>query len=122
MMKKIFLATTLITTVLLSGCATESSRSLEVAKVTSYGTQYNGPRSPISVGKFDNRSSYMSGIFSDGVDRLGNQSKTILVTHLQQTGRFNVLERTNMEELKNEAAISGKSQQLKGRLTLLLVM
>ncbi|HHH0906495.1 TPA: hypothetical protein ACPZPR_000650, partial [Yersinia enterocolitica] len=46
MMKKIFLATTLITTVLLSGCATESSRSLEVAKVASYGTQYNGPRSP----------------------------------------------------------------------------
>ncbi|CFQ61232.1 curli production assembly/transport component CsgG [Yersinia similis] len=45
---------------------------------------------------------------------LGNQSQTILVTHLQQTGRFNVLERINMEELKNEAAISGKSPQLKG--------
>lgn len=114
MIKKILLASTLITATLLSGCAKESSRSLEVAKVASYGTQYNGPRSPIAVGKFDNRSSYMSGIFSDGVDRLGNQSKTILVTDLQQTGRFNVLERTNMEELKNEAAISGKSQQLKG--------
>ncbi|WP_145535588.1 CsgG/HfaB family protein [Yersinia thracica] len=114
MMKKIVLAATLITATLLSGCATESSRSLEVAKVASYGTQYNGTRSPISVGKFDNRSSYMSGIFSDGVDRLGGQSKTILVTHLQQTGRFNVLERTNMEELKNEAAISGQNQQLKG--------
>ncbi|WP_145483809.1 CsgG/HfaB family protein, partial [Yersinia aldovae] len=99
---------------LLSGCATESSRTLDVAKVASYGTQYSGPRSPISVGKFDNRSSYMSGLFSDGVDRLGSQSKTILVTHLQQTGRFNVLERTNMEELKTEAAISGQSQQLKG--------
>ncbi|CNI29935.1 CsgG/HfaB family protein [Yersinia pekkanenii] len=116
MMKKIILTTTLITATLLSGCARESSRSLDVAKVASYGTQYNGPRSPISVGKFDNRSSYMSGIFSDGVDRLGNQSKTILVTHLQQTGRFNVLERTNMEELKAEAAIAGKSQQLQGAM------
>ena len=114
MIKKIMMASTLITAFLLIGCATESSRSLEVAKVASYGTQYNGPRSPISVGKFDNRSSYMSGIFSDGVDRLGNQSKTILVTHLQQTGRFNVLERTNMEELKTEAAIAGQNQQLKG--------
>lgn len=27
---------------LLVGCATESSRSLEVAKVASYNTQYNG--------------------------------------------------------------------------------
>ena len=114
MMKKILLTSTLITAFLLSGCASESSRSLDVAKVASYGTQYNGPRSPISVGKFDNRSSYMSGIFSDGVDRLGSQSKTILLTHLQQTGRFNVLERTNMEELKTEAAISGQTQQLKG--------
>lgn len=79
-----------------------------MAKVASYGTQYNGPRSPISVGKFDNRSSYMSGLFSDGVDRLGNQSKTILVTHLQQTGRFNVLERTNMEELKTKPLFQEK--------------
>jgi len=114
MIKKIFLGTAILGALLLSGCATESSKTLEVAKVASYGTQYNGPRSPISVGKFVNRSSYMSGVFSDGVDRLGNQSKTILVTHLQQTGRFNVLERTNMAELKEEAAISGKTQQLKG--------
>lgn len=98
----------------LSGCATESSRTVEVQKVASYNTQYNGPRSPISVGKFDNRSSYMSGIFSDGVDRLGNQSKTILVTDLQQTGRFNVLDRTNMAEIKEEAGIKGQAQTLKG--------
>lgn len=98
----------------LTGCASESSRSLEVAKVATYQTPWKGPRSPISVGKFDNRSDYMNGIFSDGVDRLGNQSKTILVTHLQQTGRFSVLDRTNMAETKTEADISGKAQQLKG--------
>ncbi len=56
----------------------------------------------------------MNGVFSDGVDRLGNQSKTILMTHLQQTGRFNVLDRANMEEIKSEAKMAGKSQQLKG--------
>ncbi|MCE1777104.1 hypothetical protein LWT33_23960, partial [Enterobacter hormaechei] len=50
----------------------------------------------------------------DGVDRLGNQSKTILISHLQQTGRFTVLERTNMAELKAEAGLQGKSQKLKG--------
>jgi curli biogenesis system outer membrane secretion channel CsgG len=99
---------------LLTGCASESSRSLEVPKVASYNTSYQGVRSPISVGKFDNRSSYMNGVFSDGVDRLGNQSKTILITHLQQTGRFNVLDRTNMDELKAEAGIKGQQQTLKG--------
>lgn len=114
MKKKVILLSLVVMTILLSGCATESSRSIEVAKVASYNTQYSGQRSAISVGKFDNRSSYMNGVFSDGVDRLGNQSKTILVTHLQQTGRFNVLDRTNMEEIKAEAGIKGKAQTLKG--------
>ncbi|MEE8729712.1 MAG: CsgG/HfaB family protein [Rahnella inusitata] len=114
MMKSVLVLSALITAGTLTGCATESSRTLEVQKVASYNTQYNGPRSPISVGKFDNRSSYMSGIFSDGVDRLGNQSKTILVTDLQQTGRFNVLDRTNMAEIKEEAGIKGQAQTLKG--------
>ena len=54
------------------------------------------------------------GIFSDGVDRLGNQAKTTLVTHLQQTNRFNVLERTNMAQLATEAGYSGATQNIKG--------
>lgn len=99
---------------ILTGCATESSRTLEVPKVASYGSQYQGLRSPIAVGKFDNRSSYQRGIFSDGIDRLGNQAKTTLVTHLQQTNRFNVLDRTNMNEIRAEAGISGQQQSLKG--------
>ena len=103
-----------IATALLTGCAKESSRSLQIEKVTTYNTHYSGSKNSISIGKFDNRSSYMNGIFSDGVDRLGNQSKTILMTHLQQTGRFNVLDRANMRELKEEAGIKGQAQQLKG--------
>jgi len=75
---------------------------------------YKGARSPISVGKFDNRSSFMRGIFTDGVDRLGGQAKTILITHLQQTNRFSVLDRDNMAEIKQEAAIKNTAQKLKG--------
>lgn len=111
---KLSLGLIMISATLLAGCASESSRSLEVAKVATYNTTYSGPKSAISIGKFDNRSSYMNGIFSDGVDRLGNQSKTILMTHLQQTGRFNVLDRANLSELKEEASIKGQNQQLKG--------
>lgn len=114
MLKKNRLSAICFSALILSGCATESSRTVEVAKVATYKTQWQGARSPISVGKFDNRSDYMNGIFSDGVDRLGNQSKTILITHLQQTGRFNVLDRANMAEIKAESDLAGKTQQLKG--------
>ncbi|MEJ2612256.1 MAG: CsgG/HfaB family protein [Candidatus Thiodiazotropha sp.] len=99
---------------LLSGCATEQSRSLEVAKVTTASVPYQGTRSPISVGKFDNRSSYMRGLFSDGVDRLGGQAKTILITHLQQTGRFIVLDRDNLQETSQEAGFKKTTQQITG--------
>lgn len=99
---------------ILIGCATEQSHTLDIAQVTSARTQYQGIRSPISVGKFDNRSSYMRGLFSDGVDRLGGQAKTILITHLQQTRRFNVLDRDNLTEISQEANFNKKSQNIKG--------
>ena len=100
---------------LMTGCSTtEQARVLDVPKVASAGTTYTGQRSLLSVGKFDNRSSYMRGIFSDGVDRLGGQAKTTLITHLQQTGRFNVLDRDNMSETSQEAKLKNQAQKLKG--------
>jgi curli biogenesis system outer membrane secretion channel CsgG len=98
----------------LAGCATESSRTVPIQKAAAAGTGYNGPRSGIVVGKFDNRSSYLRGIFSDGVDRLGGQAKTILIAHMQETERFNVLDRDNMDGIAQEAKIGGKQQLLQG--------
>src|SRR5437867_434397 len=72
----------------LAGCATESHQALQVQPMSTAGRPYQGPKSTLMVGKFDNRSGYMRGLFSDGVDRLGGQAKGILITHLQQTGRF----------------------------------
>lgn len=116
-MKTIKTATLFFTVSMLSvlgGCATESSTALPVQQVESAGKPYAGVRTQIAVGKFDNRSSFMRGIFSDGVDRLGGQAKTILITHLQQTNRFNVLDRDNMQEIKQEAEIKKQVQNLKG--------
>ncbi len=112
--KKAFVCATLFGSLLLAGCATEGSRTLEVAQVAATTTQYTAARSPISVGKFDNRSSHMRGLFSDGTDRLGSQAKTILMTHLHQTGRFTVLDRENMSEIKQEATLAGATQRLQG--------
>lgn len=108
------IATTCISISLLAGCATESSRVLPETKVASAGQTYSGARSKIAVGKFDNRSSYMRGIFSDGVDRVGGQAKTILISHLQQTNRFNVLDRDNLAESEREAQFNKTAQQIKG--------
>lgn len=115
-MKKALIATALASLAIIStGCTTtEQARVLDVPKVASAGSPYTGARSPISVGKFDNRSSYMRGIFSDGVDRLGGQAKTILITHLQQTGRFNVLDRDNMTEIGQEAKLKNQTQKIRG--------
>ncbi|HZZ09518.1 MAG TPA: CsgG/HfaB family protein [Paraburkholderia sp.] len=98
----------------LSGCATESSRSLPVPVISSAQTPYAGKPVEIAIGKFDNRSSYMRGIFSDGIDRLGGQAKTILVTQLQQSRRFNVLDRDNLDEIHQEATFMKKAQNVKG--------
>ena len=109
-------AAALLALAALAGCATEESRSLPIAQTLASTTaaSYQGPRSAIAVGKFDNRSSFMRGLFSDGVDRLGGQAKTILITHLQQSGRFDVLDRDNMAEISQEAKISNQAQTLKG--------
>jgi curli biogenesis system outer membrane secretion channel CsgG len=115
MRKSVYLPCLVVASLSLVGCAhQEESRTIAVQKVESASQAYNGPRTLISVGKFDNRSSFMRGVFSDNVDRLGGQAQTILVTHLQQTQRFSVLDRTNMSEIKEEAALQKKAQTLKG--------
>jgi curli biogenesis system outer membrane secretion channel CsgG len=98
----------------LGGCATESHRTVEVQKPAAAATTYQGSKSALVVAKFDNRSSYLRGLFSDGVDRLGGQAKTLLIGHLQETGRFSVMDRDNMEEIAREAKLAGKTQSLVG--------
>jgi len=100
--------------VLIAGCATETHQAIVPETVATYGTSYSGQKYTVVVGKFQNRSTYMQGLFSSGTDRLGSQAKTILKTHLQQTSRFTVVDRDNMDEISREADLRGVQQQLKG--------
>jgi curli biogenesis system outer membrane secretion channel CsgG len=105
----------LITLVNFTACSTvETSKVVAPQKVLAASTPFTGTKVPVSIGKFENKSPYLRGIFTDGVDRLGNQSKTILVSHLNQSNRFGVLDRENMTETKEEAAINKSVQTLKG--------
>lgn len=115
-MKKIvyLLVTSLLLTWL--GCASESHKAVQVEKSASAQTasNYQGPKHQIIVSNFDNKSGFMRGVFSEGPDRLSSQAKTVLMAHLQQTGRFILLDRDNMKELSGEAKYSGKKQKIKG--------
>lgn len=99
---------------LITGCATESSRVVETPKVQTINTAYQGQKIAVSIGRFSNQSSYQNGVFSDGEDRLGNQAQTILISNLQQSGRFSVLDRSNMRAIKEESALSKEAQNIKG--------
>ncbi len=108
------LAVVLLAVVVFSGCATESHRVVASEKVESYGVAYNGPKTTLVVGNFQNRSSYMQGLFSSGTNMLGSQAKTILKTHLQQTNRFNVVDRENLQQNEQEAKLLGAKQNIQG--------
>ncbi len=98
----------------LSGCATETYQKVAITPVETNKTLYAGIKSALVLGNFNNRSNYMQGLFSSNIDRLGNQAKTILKTHLQQTNRFKVVDRENLGNLQQEAALLGIKQEIKG--------
>ncbi len=110
------LAAMLATALVLGGCAstTTTSKVVETPTVQSYNTSYSGEKSKLVVGQFVNRSNFQNGIFSAGTDRLGSQAKTTLMSHLQQTNRFSVLDRDNSQLLQAEAGLSGEQQNIAG--------
>ena len=112
--KSIFYPAALLLALCLGACASESHRGIAIEQSQAALTPYYGQRSTIAIGKFDNRSGFLRGIFSDGEDRLGSQARTILITHLQQTNRFTVLDRDNMEQARQETEIRGDAQELIG--------
>jgi len=109
---KLLLASILVT---ICGCASsESHRTVETPTVATYDTAYSGPKYALSIGRFSNNSPYLRGIFSDGEDRLGNQAKTILKTHMSMTNRFDLLDRENMSAIRQESDLSGKPLNIQG--------
>lgn len=114
-MNKYFAAASILLVALLSGCvAQESHRIVEGDKVDTYRSPYSGPKATLVVGIFENRSSYLRGLFSPDSDQLGNQAKTVLKAHLQQTNRFKLVDRENLEGISREAGLLGRTQKITG--------
>ncbi len=114
MIKKLTIS--IIGLALLSGCASESFQSLNVEQTSASSSAYSyqGPKANLAIGQFVNKSSFSNGVFSDGSDQLGSQAQTILMTHLHQTGRFNMMDRANLSALQREAQFNKKNNQIIG--------
>jgi len=114
MTKKYWFIVVLLATIL-TGCATrEAHRKIDVVPVATFNKPYTGIKSTMVIGQFNNRSNYMQGMFSSNIDKLGNQAKTILKALLQQTNRFKIVDRDNLERMKDEAALLGVEQKIQG--------
>lgn len=109
-------STALVGVLGLTGCATESSRALVTpkAEVAPVAAVSRTQRVAVALGHIENKSAFQRGAFSDGVDRLGGQMRAAVASHLQQSNRFAVLEREGLAEMKQEAQIGAKTQQLRG--------
>ena len=112
--RKFLLLSAIIPFFFIAGCATESHKAVVPENVKTYRTAYSGEKAVLVVGNFQNQSNYALGLFSSNVDRLGNQAKTILKTHLNLTNRFTLVDRENLKQIQQEAKISGVQQNLTG--------
>lgn len=111
---KVALAVVLmVSTAVLTGC---------VSREINENVQDRGPqvtfsplpaasRMTIAVSRFTNESVYGSGLFTDqSGDRIGKQAADLLSRHLMATQHFNVVERQDINKLKSEAELMGKSE------------
>jgi len=65
----------------------------------------------IAVGRFSNESSYGRGLLLDtDLDPLGKQASDILVTMLQDSNRFLIFERPDLEKIQREQKLGGEGR------------
>jgi curli biogenesis system outer membrane secretion channel CsgG len=74
--------------------------------------QNAGLKHKLAVGRFTNETMYGQTFFrTQDLDPLGKQAADILMAYLAKTGRFLVLERTDLTKVTAEQAVAGTGQQ-----------
>ena len=69
----------------------------------------------IAIGRFSNSTNYGRALLVDGQkDPLAEQASDMLMTRLVDTGQFLIFERSDLDVVKAEAAISGNAPQIVG--------
>jgi curli biogenesis system outer membrane secretion channel CsgG len=69
----------------------------------------------IAIGRFSNSTNYGRALLSDGQkDPLAEQASDMLMARLVDTGQFLILERGDLDAIKNEETVTGNAMQLVG--------
>ena len=120
--------TTVISAVLLSGCATQSPpmvvkdapQSAEVQKqmqkeMTRAAVAKPALKRKIALGRVSNETSYGKSLLRDSAgDPVGKQIADMLSKALTESGAYIVLERTDLSKLQDESKLTGTKQSLVG--------
>jgi curli biogenesis system outer membrane secretion channel CsgG len=78
-------------------------------------------KTKIAVGRFSNETRYGASLLrDDNFDPLGKQAADILAAYLVKTGKFLVLERSDLNAIKTEQVQDGQSKAVVGADTLII--
>ncbi|QTQ10925.1 penicillin-binding protein activator LpoB [Treponema parvum] len=84
----------------------EADRSALNSKAAGQATSYQGLKRKVAIARFSNETEYAKGAFYDKEnDPLGKQAVDILSTKLAASGKFILLERSDMDKILNEINI-----------------
>lgn len=116
MNKSIYLYSALLFALMISGC-TDKTRIIDTSQpaleeITPY-RPYEGDKGLLAVGEFESGSDCQNTVPADSCNRLSEQSRTILITHLQQTNVFSVFDNINLESIKKASPVKGRNKALK---------
>ena len=104
----------LICLLALCGCSVkEYSRAVE-PQSTQTSHRYHDKAISVALGKVENRSHYMNGVFYNGNNQLSMQAKQILINHLTDAGCYRVKDRMNLDEGAAESRYLGKKFKIAG--------
>lgn len=113
---------TVMTCLLLTGCATMQQQKMHETPVQSITDvsktvqekkvdQPKGLKHKIAIGRFTNETRTGQSFFIDkNNDRIGKQAMDILSSKLFETGKFIMLERSDLTKIQNELGIGGNTE------------
>jgi curli biogenesis system outer membrane secretion channel CsgG len=112
---------------MLAGCATTAPPP-QVSAPAELASSNIAPPAPshvlkrkIAVGRFTNETLYGKALLTgDEIDPLGRQTSDMMATALGDTGKFVVLERTDIGLVKGEQALTGVKSNIVGANDLLI--
>ncbi|MDH5545418.1 MAG: hypothetical protein OEZ43_07495 [Gammaproteobacteria bacterium] len=105
--------------ILISGCASEirevpaTETPIEMSSANLTVPVVQGLKHRIAIAKFEDKTGYGNNLFGQ-INDLGGQASDMLASHLIKAGRYIVVERENLKDLRSENELQGQSNDFVG--------